>query len=809
MARIWLANRAMLGLRQDLRGALRTLHRSPAFAAIVVLTLGIAIGATSSVFSVVRGLLLKPLPYREPDKLVRFFTSSRQFATGTVSLASYREDFEHLSSMSGVAAWGYGSGSLAGSGAPEHIGLGRATSSLLPVLGVQPALGRWFSREEEEPGHGRVVVLGRALWQRRFGGDPNAVGQTVEISGHPFKIVGVLAEDLELPESFDAWRPLPFPPDQLTPQARGSSFLRVIGRLARNATLADARAELAVVSAQLRASFPEVYSEETGYHLIAVPLLDQMVGSVRPTLWMLFGAVVLVLLMACANVGNLMLARGTARERELAVRAALGAGRGRLVRQMLVESMCLALLGGAAGVAIAVWGVDLLVAAGPANLPRANQVRVDGAVLAFALAASLSSGLLFGLLPALTATETRLQDALRGGAASAAPRPRRLRRALVAADVALALVLVSGAALLLRSFGHLVQVDPGFDPGGAVTLVVGVPGDERQIRKVFHAVLQRLRELPGTSAAGGVDYQPLSGVANDQTFEVEGRPVPAGARPPDEEIRIVTPGWLEAMRIPLLQGRTPQETDSPDQASVAVINRSFARKYWPSSEALGQRLRLSGDPRWWTIVGVVGDVREFGLDADIRPTMYFPFDQHPNDVLTLVLRSKAPGREMLRVAQQALLSVDPLASAWQVQSVSEMLEDSLAQRRFALKLLHGFAGLALLLAGLGLYGVLAYTVAQRTREIGVRMALGARPAQAIALVARESAMVVGAGLVVGVVGALITARLIAGLLFEVGPADPLALLAALLVLGAVALAATLVPARRAALVDPAVALREE
>ncbi|HYS11140.1 MAG TPA: ABC transporter permease [Myxococcales bacterium] len=809
MARIWLANRAMLGLRQDLRGALRTLRRSPAFAAIVVLTLGIAIGATSSVFSVVRGLLLKPLPYREPDKLVRFFTSSRQFATGTVSLASYREDFEHLSSMSGVAAWGYGSGSLAGSGAPEHIGLGRATSSLLPVLGVQPALGRWFSREEEEPGHGRVVVLGRALWQRRFGGDPNAVGQTVEISGHPFKIVGVLAEDLELPESFDAWRPLPFPPDQLTPQARGSSFLRVIGRLARNAALADARAELAVVSAQLRASFPEVYSEETGYHLIAVPLLDQMVGSVRPTLWMLFGAVVLVLLMACANVGNLMLARGTARERELAVRAALGAGRGRLVRQMLVESMCLALLGGAAGVAIAVWGVDLLVAAGPANLPRANQVRVDGAVLAFALAASLSSGLLFGLLPALTATETRLQDALRGGAASAAPRPRRLRRALVAADVALALVLVSGAALLLRSFGHLVQVDPGFDPGGAVTLVVGVPGDERQIRKVFHAVLQRLRELPGTSAAGGVDYQPLSGVANDQTFEVEGRPVPAGARPPDEEIRIVTPGWLEAMRIPLLQGRTPQETDSPDQASVAVINRSFARKYWPSSEALGQRLRLSGDPRWWTIVGVVGDVREFGLDADIRPTMYFPFDQHPNDVLTLVLRSKAPGREMLRVAQQALLSVDPLASAWQVQSVSEMLEDSLAQRSFALKLLHGFAGLALLLAGLGLYGVLAYTVAQRTREIGVRMALGARPAQAIALVARESAMVVGAGLAVGVVGALITARLIAGLLFEVGPADPLALLAALLVLGAVALAATLVPARRAALVDPAVALREE
>ncbi|MGZ6125956.1 MAG: ADOP family duplicated permease, partial [Myxococcales bacterium] len=603
--------------------------------------------------------------------------------------------------------------------------------------------------------------------------------------------------------------PLPFPPDQLTPQARGPSFLRVIGRLARGARLADARTELAVVSARLRASFPDVYPQDSDYHLTAVPLLEQMVGGVRLTLWMLFGAVVLVLLMACANVGNLMLARGTARERELAVRAALGAGRGRLVRQMLVESICLALLGGAVGVAIAIWGVDLLLAAGPANLPRAHQVRVDGAVLAFALGASLASGALFGLLPALTATETRLQDALRGTGASAAPRPRRLRRALVAADVALALVLVSGAALLLRSFGRLVQVDPGFEPAGAVTLTVGVPGDPQHVRSVFHTALQRLHELPGTSAAGGVDYQPLSGVANDQTFEVEGRPVPAGAQPPDEEIRVVTPGWFEAMGIPLLQGRTPQETDAPDKAPVTVINRSLARKYWPASDPLGQRLRLAGDPRWWTVVGVVGDVREFGLDANIRPTLYFAFDQLTNDVLTLVVRSRAPGREVLRATQQVLLSVDPLAAAWQMQPVSEMLAATLAQRTFALTLLHGFAALALLLAGLGLYGVLAYTVAQRTREIGVRMALGARPAQAIALVARESAAVVGAGLLLGVVGALVTARLIAGLLFGVGPADPVALLAALLVLGAVALAATLVPARRAALVDPAVALRAE
>jgi predicted permease len=812
LARISLPIRPMDGLRQDLRGALRLLLRSPAFAGVVVLTLAVAIGATTSVFSVVRGLLLRPLPYREPERLVRFYVSSGG-GLGTISLAEYRNDHEHLSSMSGVAAWAYGSGNMAGTGAPEHILIGRATSSLLQVLSVQPALGRWFTSDEEEPGRGRVIVLGRALWQRRFGGDSGAVGRTVDISGHPFLVIGVLADDLELPENFDAWAPLRFGADQLTPQSRGNHFLRVIGRLARGVALEDARAEMAVVSARLRAAYPEVYPADAHFQMTAVVLLDQMVGSVRTMLWMLFGAVVLVLLMACANVGNLLLARATARERELALRAALGAGRSRLVQQMMVESILLALLGGALGVLIAVWGVDLLLAAGPADLPRARDVRVDGVVLAFALGASLVSGILFGLLPALTVTQVRLHDSLRGGSASAAPHPRRLRRALVATDVALALVLVSGAALLLRSFGNVVRIDPGFRPEGAVALNLSLPGgfgdDDQRYRTVFRSVLQRLRELPGTTAAGGVDYAPLSGVLTDQTFEIEGRPVPPGAQPPDEENRTVTTGWFEAMGIPVLRGRTPQETDTADKGPVAVINDSFARKYWPAGNALGQRLRLAGDPRWWVVVGVVGDVRELGLDAEVRPIMYFPLEQLPTDTLTLVVRSKAPARDVLRGAQQVLSAVDPRLPAYRSRPLSEMLSASLAQRRFALKLLHGFAGLALMLAGLGLYGVLAYAVTQRTREIGVRMALGARPGQALALVARESAAVVGAGLVLGTAGALATAQFFAGLLFGVGPADPLALLAAVLVLGAVALAATVVPARRAALVDPAVALRAE
>ncbi|MGE5048394.1 MAG: FtsX-like permease family protein, partial [Deltaproteobacteria bacterium] len=389
-----------------------------------------------------------------------------------------------------------------------------------------------------------------------------------------FSLDGALREDLELPESFDAWRPLEFPPDQLTAQARGNRGLRVIGRLRADVALPGLRAELEARSALLQAELPAIYPPDAGFQMTAIPLLEQMVGPVRPTLWMLFGAVLLVLLMACANVGNLMLARATARERELAVRAALGAGRSRLVREMLAESVFLALVGGALGVVLAFSGVDLLLAAGPANLPRANDVRIDGAVLAFALGASVASGVLFGLLPALTATQVRLNDSLRGGSASAAPRPRRLRRALVAADVALALVLVSGAALLLRSFAEVVRVAPGFDPEGAVAFRVGVPGDAQ---RVFRSALQRLRELPGTVEAGGIDYQPLSGVANDQPFEIEGQPVAANAQGPDEEIRVVTPGWFEAMGVPLRKGRTPQDTDAADKAAIVVVNESFAR----------------------------------------------------------------------------------------------------------------------------------------------------------------------------------------------------------------------------------------
>ena len=765
---------------------------------MIVVTIALAIGATTSVFTVVRGLLLAPLPFREPERLVRVFTSWRQYDNGTVSTPELA-DLEQMHSLSAVGAWGWGAGSLAGRGAAEHIGLGRATSSLLPALGVRPALGRWFTRDEEQPGRGHVVVLGRALWRRSFGADPGVVGRTVEITGVPFTVIGVLGDELELPEQFDAWRPLTISAEQ----PRGRRFLRVIGRLAPGVELPDLQRELSARSSHLAREFAAEYPSDSGFSFTAVGLRDQMVRRVRLTLWMLFAAVALVLLMACANVGNLLLARATARERELAVRAALGAPRSRLVRQLLLESLLLALAGGALGALLAAWGVDLLLAAGPADLPRMREVRVDGAVFAFALGASVLSGALFGVFPALGATSTQLHDALRGGSASAARRPRQLRRLLVAADVALALVLAFGAALLLRSFARVLHVEPGFDPRGAVAVTVGAPGNSRAL---FESVLQRLRETPGVTAAGGVDYAPLSGVANDAQFEIEGRPVAAGMQAPDEEMRVTTPGFFAAMGIAIRRGRAFSEREP---APVAVIDESLARKYWPGEDAIGKRFKLAGDERWWTVAGVAADVREFGLDAPVRPTIYVPLAFMPADTLTLVVRSKESAAEVTRELQQMLSSIDPRATAHGAQPLEQMLSASLAQRTFALELLHGFALIALLLAGIGLYGVLAYSVVQRTREIGVRLALGARPAQAVALVARESGAVVGAGLAAGLLGALLSARLFAGLLYGVGPLDLAALAAAVCALALVAVLATLLPARRATRVDPAIALRAD
>jgi len=799
----------------ELKIAGRTLLRARSFSLAVVLTLALAIGATTAVFSVLRGVLLAPLPFPDPDALVHFGNSYKGSPPGwSISAVEYRTNYSTLRSFAGVGAWATAGANLTTATEPIHVNLGLGTASLLPTLGIRPAIGRWFSPEEETEGADRKLVLSHALWRSRFGSDPDVVGRSVQVDGDPYLIVGVLPPDLELPERFDAWAPLALPPAMYAESSRTNHFLRVIGRLAPGMTLERARREMASASAQIDADHPEAYPAEARFAIAAEPLHDSMVGDIRAMLWMLFAAVLLVLGMACVNAGNLLVARSTTRQRELAVRAALGAGRAALVRHTLLEALLLALAAGASGMLLARFGVDLLVGLGPKDLLRQRSAHLDAFVLGFAVLATLSSGAFFGIAPALAAARTDLQSALRTVSSSATPRARRLRRALVVTGVALALVLLAGASVLLRSFSKVVHVDPGFEPRGAVTLRVALPspGPETDATRArydlfYQRGLQALRDQPGTVAAGAIDFLPMS-ATTDRYFDIEGRAIPPGADRFDEQVRRVTPGTFAALGMRVVHGRAIDDTDRAGAPGAVVVNEAFARKYF-GGDAIGHRITLDSKAGWSTIVGVVNDVRELGLDTEVTPIMYFAFAQDPRSTMTIVVRSRNPEGAAMREALAALSSIDPTLPAFAVRPLRELVSSSLEERRFALALTQAFALIALAFAAIGLYGVLAYTVASRTREIGVRMALGARPAGILGLVARESASVVGLGIVLGGAGAAVATRAISGLLYGVSPLDPLALGLAAGALGIVCLVATIVPARRATRIDPAVALQSE
>lgn len=810
----------MKGLDREFREALRLVVRSPAFVAAVVLPMALALGANTALFTVIRGVLLRPLPYPQPERLVRIYRMAPQRGnmTGPLSPLNYTEDLVSAPSVNAKAAWAAGSASLAGEGAPEHIRLGLGTASLLPVLGVNTAVGRWFSADEEQQGQQRRVVLSHALWLRRFGGDPAALGRTIQLEGEPYVIVGVLPAGVELPELCDVWAPLSFEPRQLEPQARNRHFLKVVARLPPGATLEGARRELADAGRRAIADHPEAYAS-FNFVFAPIPMHEDLVRSVRPTLIMLFGAVALVLLIACFNVGNLMLARATARQRELAIRSALGAGRSALVRKLLVESLVLAVTAGILGLVLSAFATSALLALAPDALPRAQAIHPDFPVFAFAFGVSIASGILFGLVPALSASDLDLEGTLRGSD-SMRPHARRLRRILVMADVGLALVLLCAASLLLRSFMNTLGVDPGFRADGVVTAQAVVPTpsamgmDMDVAREKWRSYTERavaaLRTVPGAQTVGAINVLPLSGDRTDRLLVVEGEREDQAADKPIVQYRVVTPGFLETLRLPLLQGRRIEEADRAGTAAVVVVNESFVRGYFPRGGALGQRLRLvSPQTEWATIVGVVGDVREFGLDQPTTAVIYFPAEQQPADGMTYVVRSSAPFAETSRQVAAALGSVDAGVPVFAVRPYESFLSASVAERRFSLVLVATFAFLALLLAAVGLYGVVAYSVRQRTKEIGVRMAIGADAARIARLVASESVRMVGFGLAVGLLGALATARLLSGFLYGVQPADPAAILAAALVLAAAAVLATLLPVRRATRVDPVIALAAE
>jgi putative ABC transport system permease protein len=810
----------MSGFLQDLRHTMRMLLRAPGFVAVVVLTLAIGIGANTAIFSVVRSVLLRPLPFPESGRIVRIFDHWNQSPRGSVSVPEILDFRVQVDQLQQISAYIYSGGNVTGDGTPERITMGQGTASLFPMLGVQPALGRVFTSEEDQEGHEQVALLTYGFWQRRYGGDSRVLGRTLRIDGRTYTVVGVLPAGFQLGVDVQLWVPLSFDPALRSEKKRGQHSMKVLGRLAPGATMAQAQADLDVVGARLRAAHPKNYPSDSGWNPIAVPMLENMVENVRPSLWMLIGAVGLVLLIACANVANLLLARGTTRHRELSVRAALGAGRGRLVRQLLTESLLLSIVGGGLGLLCALWGVDVLVALGPSDLPRAGEIRVDAGVLAFSLGVTFATGIVFGLLPATLGSRVDLHDALRSGTrTSAGRRPRQLRRALVIAEIALAMVLLAGGGLLVRSFARVVQVDPGFDSVNVLTMLVRQPAplgqatdaDQDRYARFYQQATERLRALPGIEAAGAIDILPMNGDDSDNSFQIVGHERPPGVAPPDEQMRFVTPGYFEALHVPLLRGRTIDSSDQKAAPLAVVINKTFARTYWPGEDPIGRRIRLDwNDETIGTVVGIVGDVHDFGLDHAVKPVMYWAHAQLPlTQRMYVLLRSQLPEATLTQMARAGIAHIDPDQPVSDVEPMTAVVAKSVEGRRFAVILLEVFAALALGLAALGIYGVMAHSVAQRTHEIGVRMALGAQRGNVLGLVAQESARMLIVGLVLGIGGALAVTRFLRSQLYETSPVDPLVICLGVVVLCLASALASYLPARRAARVDPMIALREE
>jgi len=798
-------------LVQDVRFALRRLAHAPGFTAVVVVTLALGIGANSAIFSVVNSVLLTPLPYADPSRLVLVWERKGPADHNVVNPGNYLDWKDRASVFSGFAAVSWAN--LTFTGDQAELVDGRAvTPDFFGVLGVAPALGRTFTEEESRPHGPRVIVLSNALWRRRFGADPAVVGRAVPVAGGSATVVGVM------PPSF---RPLPWgdeeywEPMRLAPDARSAHsgrYLMTIARLKKGVTLAQAQADLDGIARNLARAYPDF---DTGWSTNVVPLTEQVVGKAQRVLWLLFGAVTLVLLIACANVANLALARALAREKDLVVRAALGASRWRLIRQGLVETGLLGLAGGGAGLLLASWGVGLLVAAAPDAVPRVADIRLDPRVVGFTMVVALGVGLLFGL-PAAVGWRRDGRSLHGAGArtthgASAA----RLRDALVIVQTSLAIVLLVGAGLLVRSLRELTEVEPGFDPTHVSTValqlpVTTYPDSTRQVL-FYDQLLQRLRSMPGIAAAGITSWLPMAPGNAATGLTVVGRPAPLPGQKPDASIREVDPGYFAAMDIPLRRGRLLALTDRAGAPPVAVISEAMARRLWPGEDPVGQHIKVD-----WThpdaeveVVGIVGDVLHDGLDAEAQPTLYYPFAQEPQGFAYLALRSAVDPAALTTMLRSAVSDIDREVPVRGLTPMTERISGTMSDRRYPMMLISLFALLALVIAAVGLYGLLAYAVGRRTQEFGVRMALGAAPGDVLRLVLRSGLGLTLAGIIVGWLGGWGAGRALGSLLYDVHPTDPVTFAAVGGLFLIVALAATLIPARRAARVDPMVALRSE
>ncbi|RKH72091.1 ABC transporter permease [Corallococcus aberystwythensis] len=800
----------------DLRYAWRSLKNAPGFVAVAVLTLALGIGANSAVFSVVKGVLLTPPPFAQPERLVMLAPNLDAFGLKEVSnsIPEYRDLLTHTKAFTSLSAFRPDDMTLTGGESPRRLRVVVATASFLPTLGVAPVLGRGFTQEEETPGHDGVVVLTDAAWRTHFQGDPEVLGRVLRLDGVPRTVVGVLPPGGVYPEDTEAVLPFAPTPEQQEESRRGNRFLSVMARLKPGMTLDAARADLVRMGNARPANLVDQY-RQAGWSMSVKSLEDQVVGGVRETLWLLWGAVGFVLLVACSSVANLLLARAVSRGREVSIRAALGAGRPRLVAQFLTESLVLSLVAGAVGLLLALWGTDALVAVVGEGLPRAQGVKLDVASVLFTLGVSVLTGVLFGLVPALQASRVDLHAAMREGArATGSHRTSRVRAALVVAQVSLALVLLVGAGLFVKSFLALQRVDAGFVPDGVLTGALALPKvqypDRPRQAAFLQALLPRLQALPGVESAGLTNVLPLGG-SMDNSFDIDGRQRQPGELWKAVEYRAATPGYLHALRFHLRQGRLLEDSDGPDAPWAVVINRSFADLFWPQGDALGHRVKLHGkDMQWATVVGVVDDLREWGLDVPARPGAYYSLSQLPSVYLGLAVRVKSGDPEALRAQVEAeVRAVDADLPLFDVSSLTKRMDQSTGPRRLSALVMGLFAGVALLLAALGLSGVIAFSVTQRTRELGIRMALGAARGDVLRLVLAQGLRLSLTGVAVGLCLSLGLARLLGSLLYGVSVDDPWTFGGVALLLTGVALGASWLPARRATRVDPIIALRAD
>ena len=814
-------------LRQDVRHAIRALIQNPGFSTAAIVTLALGIGANTAMFSVVNTVLLQPLPYTDAHEIVRIQTSWAGSPKANISPAEFLDYRERLEGFSAIGVYSFGTVNVTGDGEPLLVSAAFLTSGVLPALGATAAMGRTFT-PEEDLANAPVVVISDGFWRDRFAASADVIGRTLNGNGRDYEIIGVARPDFRLPELLSSTTPVHlYVPAGITSTmavSRGSHYLNGVARRAEGVTQARAAAAIESLAATMVRDFPDSYPADMQFTATAVPLDEDVTGDVRSLLWILFVSVGFVLLIVGANVANLLLARADGRQREFSLRLALGSSRRRIAAQLVVESVVLAMIGGLVGIVLAVVCIDILATLEATNLPRLGEIHLDRRVLGFGITVSLVVGLLFGIVPGLQVSSNRLAACLREGGRSATGtrRSQRLRAMLIAGEIALAVILLSGAGLLTRSFVELVRVDPGYRSDQVLTTRITLPtaryasDDER--RGFFREFVTRLAEMPGVDAAGGVSNLPLATRLGDLNFTIEHRPVPEGAVSPRGDWQVITPGYFEAMGVTLLDGRGIEARDHAAAPGAVVVSESLARLHWPNGDALGKRFVLGGEagPGMVTIVGIVRDVRHSGLDASPTPQMYLPHEQFTFwnggsavAALSIVVRSDAPTTELRTAIQGLARSMDPQLPLSSFRSMNEVRSASVAQPRLLMALLGAFSVLALILAAVGTYGVIAYMAGKRTAEFGIRLALGARPSQVLSLVLREAVRLGGTGIGIGIVATVVLTRVMEGLLYGVSARDPMTLLVAASILGATGLLAAYLPAARATRVDPVESLRAD